>query len=305
MKKIIAIDLDGTLLNSYGEISNENREAIRKSKECGARVILASGRMPSSVKNFAIDLQTDRYIICGNGTSIYDIEKDETIYENYMDKEKALEIIKVCEENSIFYSVYTENAIISKSLNYNVLVYYSENANKEESKKTNINIVEDVYEYIDKINTKNILKINVCDNDKVIFEGMLRKIREISDINLLEISNMTRRVVKNGTDEFVLEYFYTEISNENVNKWTAIQKLSEILQIEQQDVIAIGDNINDKMMVENAGTGIVMGNGSLALQTERGNIVSDNNHNGVAEGIEQFYLKCCKNITKILQKDEI
>ena len=269
MKKIIAIDLDGTLLNSYGEISNENREAIRKSKEQGARIILASGRVPSSVKNFAMDLQTDRYIICGNGTSIYDLEKDETIYENYMDKEKALEIIKTCEENSIFYSVYTENAIISKSLNYNVLVYYSENANKEESKKTNINIVENVYEYIEKINTNNILKINVCDSDKIIFEGMLRKIRKISDINLLEISNMTRRVVKNGTDEFVLKYFYTEISNENVNKWTAIQKLGEILQIEQKDIIAIGDNINDKMMVENAGTGIVMGNGSLALQTKK------------------------------------
>lgn len=305
MKKIIAIDLDGTLLNSCGEISDENRAAIRKSKEQGARVILASGRMPSSVKNFAIDLQSDRYIICGNGTSIYDLEKDETIYENYMDKEKALEIIKVCEENSIFYSVYTENAIISKSLNYNVLVYYSENANKEESKKTNINIVENVYEYIDKINTKNILKINVCDSNKIIFEGMLRKIREISDINLLEISNMTRRVVKNGTEEFTLEYFYTEISNENVNKWTAIQKLSEILQIEQKDIIAIGDNINDKMMIENAGTGIVMGNGSLALQTQKGNIVSDNNQNGVAEGIEKYYLRYCKNITKILQKNDI
>lgn len=305
MKKIIAIDLDGTLLNSYGEVSEENREAIRKSKEYGARVILASGRVPSSVKNFAIDLKTDRYIICGNGTSIYDIEKDETIYENYMDKEKALEIIKVCEENSIFYSVYTENAIISKSLNYNVLVYYSENANKEESKKTNINIVENVYEYIDKINTKNILKINVCDSDKIIFEGMLRKIREISDINLLEISNMTRRVVKNGTEEIILKYFYTEISNENVNKWTAIQKLSEILQIERKDVIAIGDNINDKMMVENAGTGIVMGNGSLALQIKNGNVVSDNNKNGVAEGIEKFYLKHCKNITEMLQKDDI
>lgn len=305
MKKIIAIDLDGTLLNSYGEISDENREAIRKSKEQGARVILASGRMISSVKNFAIDLQTDRYIICGNGTSIYDLEKDETIYENYMDKEKALEIIKVCEENSVFYSVYTENAIICKSLNYNVLVYYSENANKEESKKTNINIVENVYEYIDKINTKNILKINVCDSDKIIFEGMLRKIRGISNINLLEISNMTRRVVKNGSEELVLQYFYTEISNENVNKWTAIQKLSKILQIESKDIIAIGDNINDKMMIENAGTGIVMGNGSLALQTQKGHIVSDNNQNGVAEGIEKFYLKHCGNITKILQKDDI
>lgn len=298
MEKIIAIDLDGTLLNSYGEISEENREAIRKSKEQGARVILASGRMPSSVKNFALELDTDKYIICGNGSSIYDLEKEENIYENYMSKEKALEIIKICEENSIYYSVYTENAIICKNLNYNVLVYHSENANKEENRKTNINIVEDVYEYIDKINTKNILKINVCDSDKIIFEGMLRKIRKIPNINLLEISNMVRREVRSGTEEITLEYFYTEISNEDVNKWTAIEKLMGILKLQKEDVIAIGDNINDKVMIENAGTGIVMGNGSLASQTKNGIIVSGNNENGVAEGIQEYYLKYCKNITK-------
>ena len=51
-------------------------------------------------------------------------------------------------------------------------------------------------------------------------------------------------------------------------------------------------------MIENAGIGIVMGNGSLALQTKKGKIVSGNNENGVAEGIEKYYLKCCKNITE-------
>lgn len=298
MRKIIAIDIDGTLLNSYGEITKENREAIKKSKEKGARIILASGRMPNSVKNFAQELETDRYIICGNGSSIYDIETDENVYENFMPKEKALEIIKICEENSIYYSVYTEAAIICKNLNYNVLVYHSENAQKEESKKTNINIVENVYEYIEKINTKRILKINVCDSDKIIFEGMLRKIREIPNINLLEISNMVRRAVKKGTEEITLEYFYTEISNEDVNKWTAIEKLMEILDFEKKDVIAIGDNINDKLMIENAGLGIIMGNGALAEQTEKGVVVSSNNQSGVAEGIEKYYLKCFRNVTE-------
>ncbi len=298
MRKIIAIDIDGTLLNSYGEITKENREAIKRSKEKGARIILTSGRTPNSVKNFAQELETDRYIICGNGSSIYDIEKDENVYENFLPKEKALEIIKICEENSIYYSVYTETAIICKSLNYNVLVYHSENAQKEESKKTNINLVENVYEYIEKINTKRILKINVCDSDKIIFEGMLRKIRKISNINLLEISNMVRRAVKKGTEEITLEYFYTEISNEDVNKWTALKKLMEILDFEEKDVIAIGDNINDKLMIENAGIGIIMENGALVSQTEKGVVVSDNNQSGVAEGLERYYLNCFKNITK-------
>ena len=80
MKKLIVIDLDGTLLNSEGEVSDENKEAIKAAKEKGAIVILASGRMPRAIKSYAQDIGADKYIICGNGAIIYDIETDEEIY---------------------------------------------------------------------------------------------------------------------------------------------------------------------------------------------------------------------------------
>lgn len=290
-KKVIIIDLDGTLLDYYGEVSKENREAIKKSRQKGAKVILASGRMPIALKNYAIELETDKYIICGNGAIVYDIEKDERIYENIMTKKKALSIIDICEKNSIYYSVYTESAIICKTLEYNVLAYNSDNAQKEENRKTNINIVENVYEYIDKINTQNILKINVCESNKIIFDGILKKIRKIPNINILEISNKVSKIVKTGTEAVEVEYFYAEISNKNVNKWTAIEELMKILKFKAEDVIAIGDNANDKKMIENAGLGIIMGNGALVGQTEKGEIVGDNDKNGVAEGLEKYYLK--------------
>lgn len=68
MYKLIAIDLDGTLLNSYGQISEKNRNALNKAKEHNAEIIIASGRTTDSVRNIANDIGAKSYIICGNGS---------------------------------------------------------------------------------------------------------------------------------------------------------------------------------------------------------------------------------------------
>lgn len=196
MQKMIVIDLDGTLLNSEGQISKENKEAVRKAKEKGAMVIIASGRMPRAIKTYAKELGADKYIICGNGAIIYDIEKDEEIYRNLMSKEKTLEIINYCNKNSIYYSVYTETAIICSSIKHSVLVYNSENANKEDNKKTYISVVDDIYKYIDKVNTQNIFKINISDNNKIIFDRTVKGIREIPNIEVLETPDIVKRKIK-------------------------------------------------------------------------------------------------------------
>ena len=145
MYKLIAIDLDGTLLNSYGQVSEKNREALKKAQEKGVQIVLASGRSTNSVKNIANELGDNDYIICGNGSLVYDLQNDEIIYDKFIEKKKALQIIKICEENSIYYNVYTENMVIAKSLSNNVLFYHQENANKPDSRKTKINLVENIY----------------------------------------------------------------------------------------------------------------------------------------------------------------
>ena len=130
MYKLVAIDLDGTLLNSYGEVSDENRKTIRACAEKGIYIVLASGRTISSVKNLAVDLEADKYIISGNGAVVFDFEKNDIIYNRFLTKKQVLDIANICEENSIFYNVYSEQEIITKSLNYNVLFYHKENAKK-------------------------------------------------------------------------------------------------------------------------------------------------------------------------------
>lgn len=289
MYKLIAVDLDGTLLNSYGEVTEYSKKIIKKLIENGIKFIIASGRPIDSVKAIAKEIGCNEYFIAGNGAIIYDIQKDKTIYEKYLSKSKVLEIIKICEKNSISYNVYTDKTILATSLKYNVLYYYKENLKKEEDKKTNIHIVDNMYEYVKNLKEDKFLKITICDDNKNVFNAILKKITKISGIDILDVSHMSRKVINQGTEEVHIEYYYTEISLANVDKWTAIEYLIGKLGIEKEEVIAIGDNMNDKKMIENAGLGIAM-KGSTPLITKVANdIAVSNDEDGVVEILQKYY----------------
>lgn len=285
MYKLIAIDLDGTLLNSYGTVSEKNKLALAKAKENGAEIVIASGRSTNSVKNIANDLGICNYIICGNGSLIYDLQKEEIIYDKFIEKKKALQIIDICEQNSIYYNIYTEDMVIAKTLSNNVLFYHQENANKPDNKKTKINLVQNIYEYVESLENQNILKITVSDNDSIIFNGIIRKLREVKDVDVLDVAHMSRKIIKNGTEEISIAYYYTEITNNNVDKWDAIEYLIEKLNIKKEEVMTIGDNVNDKIMIENAGCGVAMGNSAPYIKEIADIVVADNNQDGVAEAV--------------------
>lgn len=289
MYKLVAIDLDGTMLNSYGIVTQNTKEAIKKVQENGVEIIIASGRPIDSIKTIAKEIKSEKYFISGNGAIIYDIKKDEIIYENTLKKSKILDIVKICEENSIYYNIYTEKEILAKSLNYNVLYYYKENLDKEEKNKTHIKIVEDLYKYLEERNEK-IIKITICDNNKSIFNSILKKLKTIDDIEVLEVSHMSRKIIRQGTEEVPIEYFYTEISAKNVDKWYAIQMLAEKLNIKKEEIVAIGDNVNDEKMIKEAGLGIAMGQSSPKITKISNYITNNNNEEGVANALKHIIL---------------
>ena len=80
MYKLIAMDIDGTLLNSYGEVSLKNKEAIELALKKNIEVVLTSGRMPKAILPIANEIKADKYIISGNGATIYDVQNDKIIY---------------------------------------------------------------------------------------------------------------------------------------------------------------------------------------------------------------------------------
>ena len=288
MYKLVAIDLDGTMLNSYGMVTENTKQVIKNTINKGTEVIIASGRPIDSIKTIAKEIGSENYFIAGNGALIYDIKKDEIIYEKFMNKQKVLEIIKICEENSISYNIYTEKTIIAKGLKYNVLYYYKENLKKEENKKTNITIVEDVYEYIKNLENEKFLKITVCDETKSVFNSIIRKLRTVEDIDVLDVLHMSRKMIKQGTEDVPIEYYYTEISLKYVDKWNAIEYLANKMNISKDEIIAIGDNINDKEMIENAKVGIAMGQSTPVITEIADFVTSNNNEDGVAKALEKY-----------------
>ncbi len=289
MYKLVAIDLDGTMLNSYGVVSEETKNTIKEIEKQGVEVIIASGRPIDSIKQIAKEIESKNYFIAGNGAIIYDMKKDEIIYEKTLSKEKVLEIIKKCEENSISYNVYTEREILATSLKYNVLYYHKENLKKEENKKTRINIVNNMYEYIKNKEDARYLKITICDENKTVFNSIIKKLKDIKNIEILDVSHMARKTIVQGTEEYQISYYYTEISTENVDKWDAIQFLIEKLNIKKEEVIAIGDNINDKKMIENSGLGIAMKQSTPSILEVADEITEGNNEDGVAKILQKYY----------------
>lgn len=253
MYKLVAIDLDGTLLNSYGEVGESTRKALKTIKSKGIEVVLASGRPISSTESLAIELGVDNYLISGNGAAVYDIKNQKIVYDRFLTKNQVLEIANICEQNSFFYNVYTEDEVIASSLNYNVLFYHKENVKKIEEKRTHINVVQNIREYIEQSGKERFLKITVCDESKFIFGSIMRMLKEIDGIDVLDVEYMSKKKIKDGTEDVDIQYFYTEITNKNVNKWNAIEYLLNELNIKKEEVMAIGDNINDKDMIVEAG----------------------------------------------------
>lgn len=289
MYKLIVMDIDGTLLNSDGKISNENKKAISKAIKNGVEVVLASGRIINSIKTITTELGANNYLIAGNGSLVYDIQNEKAVYTNCIKKQKVLEIIKICEENSIFYTVSTPKTLIAKSLNYNALFYTSENLKNEKEKRTSITIVQDIERYIKEYKEKDFLKVTICDSDKIVFSRILDKIKQIKGIDVLNISHASKKQIFTENQNTEIEYCYTEITNKNVNKWSAIKFLADKLKIKDEEIICIGDNINDLEMIKNAGLGVAMENGLSEVKDEADIVTKSNDDSGIAHIINKHF----------------
>lgn len=288
MYRLVAIDLDGTMLNQYGVVTENTKNIIKNTIQKGTEIVIASGRPIDSIKSIAKEIGSEKYFIAGNGALVYDIQKDEIIYDKFLPRQKVLEIIKICEENSISYNVYTDKTILATALKYNVLYYQKENLKKEESKQTKISIIDNMYEYVKEKKEDKFLKMTICDDNQTVFQSIIRKLRKIEGIEVLDVSHMSRKTIRQGTEEKTIEYYYTEITVQNVDKWDAIQYLMGKLNITKEEVMTIGDNVNDKKMIQEAGLGVVMAGSTPEVTGIANYVTTSNNEEGVAKALEKF-----------------
>lgn len=271
--KLIAIDMDGTLLNSTGEISQKNKEAIIKATEKGIDVVVSTGRIFSSATYFAKLLKVITPVIACNGAYVSEYHRDNIILENPIEKKDLKEVIKILEKNDLYYHFYDNESFYTKDLEYNSLKYYEWNKKQDKDNKINIEIVKNPLNFIEKENVK-VYKMVTMDND---FDKVMSARKELS---------------KNENIEIVSSWHGSlDIMYKGVSKGKALKQLCNLYNIKNEEVIAIGDNENDLSMLEFAGTSVAMGNG-IDLVKEYATFVTDTNDNdGVAKAIEKFVLK--------------
>lgn len=132
--------------------------------------------------------------------------------------------------------------------------------------------------------------MTICDENKIVFSSILRKVKDIPDIDVLEVSHMSKKKIKMGTKEVSVGYYYTEVSSKNVDKWYAIEEIMKKENIAKEEVISFGDNNNDILMIKNAGLGIAMGHSNEQVKKVAKFVTQTNDEDGVAKALENIIL---------------
>lgn len=290
MIKLVNLDLDGTLLTDTSEVTDYTKGVLKKAVDKKVNIVLATGRPKGFTLSIANENNISKYIIFGNGSAVYDVKNDKNIYESFLKLEKLKEIIELCEQNSIFYYVHTDQLVITKNIKYNLLYYYKTNQNKPYEKRTKIRIVSDILEYIKRENIKDVSKVTICESNEKIFLNILEKIKEIENVDLTFTDSISTKKIIEKQREYNIDYKYLEISNTGSNKWDAIKALAEKLGISEKEIMSIGDNQNDYEMIKKSGIGVAMKNSMDNVLEIADYITDDNNNNGVAKAIEKFVL---------------
>ena len=261
--KLIVLDVDGTLVNDKKQITEKTMLAIKKAQKENIIVTIASGRPLSGLQEYT-SLFGNVYYITYNGASIMNL-KENIIYEKHILKETSDEIINYClndsypKDNNLNIIVWNDNVLYVNKINDDILFYEKTSGMKA--------IVFQDY---------NFLKVN-----KIIIYG---------ENKYLQVVKKHFKNNKNINCEFSSAN-YLEFFDINVSKGNALKILGNLLNIHQEELVAIGDNFNDLSMIEYAGLGIAMGNSPQEIKDKSKVVTLTNEKDGVAFAIENYILK--------------
>ena len=273
--KLIALDLDGTLFNREGIITQASKAELNRAAAQGVKIVISTGRpfngLPfEQIKDTAIE-----YALTTNGASVYKIEGKECLYEDGMNVETILPILDWILEREIHIDIYMDGVGFTP-------VRCRENIGRlavpESLRKYMIETrttVEDLKRYVSDCG-KKIQKINLNFYPQP--DGTLgyrdETIRFLKSLSAIE-------VVCGGFNNF-------EISKAGVTKSTGLDALTKHLGVTMEQTMAIGDSENDYSMINAAGLGVAMGNASDDIKAIADYITTSNEEDGVGEAIKKF-----------------
>ncbi|MCR3956469.1 MAG: Cof-type HAD-IIB family hydrolase [Gudongella sp.] len=269
--KLIAIDMDGTLLDSSNRLTERTRKAIDMAKKKNIEVVIATGRVLKSALYYSDMLKLDSYIAACNGAIVVD-NKGRDIFRKPIDKKKLEKIMEIGHNMSVYFHFYNEDTFFTKTYVKEIVEYYS----SSNGKFTGQSIDVDIYEKMEDISSRtdlDVFKFLFIDNNP----DKLEQLRE--NLNLVEGISISKSWANN-----------LEVMEEGISKGRSLEHLCQLMNISLENTMAIGDNENDLSMLSLAGLSVGMGNGAKAVLENVDYVTEDNDHDGVARAIERFVL---------------
>lgn len=267
--KLIALDMDGTLLTTWEDILQETIADIKSAVERGKTVVLCTGRGIPELKDYRELLSFVRYAIMLSGAQIYDFWENRCLLLQGIPQAVSLKIIRVVESYVAMAHFYTESElIVDKTQLERVNTYHI--SGYDDFLRQHIKVVENV--------KAEILLHKIFPKIDIFFQT--RRDRQIAFEQLTCLPLTISRA-----DDLVLE-----LSPKYVTKGSGLQFLARYLQIPVEDTIAIGDSDNDRSVLRTAGLSVAMGNAEADILLLADCITSDNDHNGVGEAIRKYLL---------------
>ena len=279
--RIIALDLDGTLLDSEKRLSEVNRAALARAAEKGVLIVPTTGRffgmMPPAVR----DLPFVRYAITINGAQVYDRETDTAIVRDEIPLDRALQVMEVLDRYDVIYDCYRQNwgwmtaALQDKAADYATNEHY-------------LKMVREFRKPVPEL--KAHLRATAADGDvqKVMLFAPNRErstaidcLRKLSDELAAKFPEI--KVTASTWNNL-------ELNIKTAHKGNALKRFAEHLGFGLGNCMAFGDGMNDFTMVEQAGLGVAMANAEPEVKRVAKWIAPSNDEDGVAAGLEKWGL---------------
>ena len=265
--KALALDLDGTLIDSKKQLSEKNIKAIHKAIEKGTAVILASGRPVIGIAHIAKKLSLEEkggYILAYNGGNIIDCKTGKIIYEKILPKQCIKAICEAAHKNDVIALTYTDSEIVAEN---------------------------DSDKYMIKESLCNDVKIKKVDNLEKFVDYPVAKFLVVGEHQkLLPVQKELLELFPGVIDAFFSESYFLEVVPAGVEKSASLENLLEILNLKREELMACGDGMNDISMLKYAGLSVAMENAYPEVKEYADYITSSNDDNGVAYAIEKFIL---------------
>ena len=267
--RLIALDLDGTLLTTDKHLTERNLAALRRASEQGIWIVPVTGRIFLGLPQAVLDWPFLKFAILSNGAAVYDVESDRMLCRAEIPLKQAVEIMAWLDGQPLIYDCYMEGRGYMTEAMWRQIEVYAASPIVVDYMKSIRTPVPELKAHI-RAHGSDIQKIQAFCRDE---DTQRRLLRHIPFPGIAVSSSVPRNV---------------EINHESATKGRALLALAEHLGLRREQTMAFGDGLNDITMIESAGIGVAMGNAVDAVKRVADEITATNDEDGVAAVVEEL-----------------